>query len=153
MNRTFYLPFIMQLLTTVSLIYTMETNHVIKPSRLAKLKTTSNKRYEAFLTNDNIFIRSQEEYLIVDIKTQKTIRTLKDIPHRGSINIHPNHKNFMIFNDNNIKVYNTETKEQIQEYIANNKIVSATFNPLNNDTVYITTQNHQTTEYNYRNDC
>jgi len=119
-----------------------------------ELPALKDKRYISFLTNEELIIEGKESWDIIDSKTHKTIKTLDNTPDQAKFDIHPNHKTFMIFGKDTIKIYNTKTKELISQYFSKQEINSAQFDPLENHSIYIgmvirTKRDQNILKYNY----
>lgn len=120
--------------------------HIIKITKeLPKLK---DKNYISFLTNEELIIQGKGTWDIIDSKTHKVIATLNDTPNPAKIDIHPNHKTFMIFGKNTIKIYDTKTKKLLNQYLSQQEIKYAQLDRLNNNIVYIIKRVHQFNNFN-----
>lgn len=75
---------------------------------ISELATTKDEQYAAFISNNQTIING-DTCRIIDLTTNKTIRTINNTPPKNIINMHPNRKLFALSNSEKIIIYDTET--------------------------------------------
>src|SRR5216684_4712777 len=136
----------------------METKqHYIK--KIKDLPTLADQNYRTLLTDNEVIIQGEEQWVIADITTDKLITKLHDTASWKTTGVHSNNKRFILYDNinierdkRNIKLYDTTTKEKIGKYTPECLVISCGFHPSHHNSIVIMESDlylTKITEYDY----